>query len=71
MEDGGKIKSVMLGIMDGKGRRGRPNREWIEDIKEWCKNDLYSLTKTAQDRKFWKQMKKFMWDTCGLSAHGP
>jgi len=44
MEDSRKIKSVMLRIMDGKGRRGRPNREWIDDIKEWCKKDLYSLT---------------------------
>jgi len=43
MEDSRRIKSVMSGIMDGKGRRGRPNRKWIDDIKEWCKNDLYSV----------------------------
>jgi len=70
MEDHRKIKSVMLGIMNGKGRRGRPNREWIDDIKEWCKKDLYSLTISAQDRKLWKQMTKFALDTYGLSAHG-
>jgi len=35
-----KIKSMMLGIVDGKGRRGRTNGEWIDDIKEWCKKDL-------------------------------
>ena len=35
------IKSVMLGIMHGKGR---PNREWIDDIKKRCKKDLFSLT---------------------------
>jgi len=34
MEDSRKIESVMLVIMDGKGRRGRPNKEWIDDIKE-------------------------------------
>jgi len=35
MEDSRKIKSVMLGIMDGKGRCGRPNiREWIDNIEE-------------------------------------
>src|SRR6218665_1593340 len=44
LENSRKIKSVMLGIMDGKGRRGRPNMEWIENIKEWCNKDLYSLT---------------------------
>jgi len=30
--------------MNGKGRRGRPNCEWIEDINEWCQKDLYNLT---------------------------
>jgi len=49
MEDSIKIKSVMLGIMDWKRRRGRPNWEWIDDIKEWCKNDLYSLTISERD----------------------
>jgi len=41
--------------MDGKGRRGRPNMEWVGNIKEWCNKDLYSLTISALDRKFWKQ----------------
>jgi len=56
----------MLGIMDGKGRRGRPNREWIDDIKEWCQKYLYSLTISAQDWKLWKQTMKFALDTYGL-----
>ena len=60
----------MLGIMDGKGRRGRPNMEWIDNIKEWCNKDLYSLTISALDRKLWTQMIKFALDTYGLSAHG-
>ena len=36
MENERKIKSVMLGSMDGKGKRGRPKREWLDDIREWC-----------------------------------
>ena len=51
MKNSRKIKSVMLGIMDGKGRRGRPNMEWLDNIKEWCNKDLYSLTISALDRK--------------------
>ena len=70
MENSRKIKSVMLGIMDGKGRHGRPNMEWIDNIKEWCNKDLYSLTISALDRKLWKQTIKFALDTYGLSAHG-
>ena len=50
--------------MDGKGRRGIPNREWIDDdIKEWCKKDLYSLIVSARDRGLWKQTTKFVLDT--------
>src|SRR6218665_3611163 len=47
VENSRKIKSVMLGIMDGKGRRGRHNMEWIDNIKEWCNKDLYSLTRST------------------------
>ena len=53
----------MLGIMDGEGRCGRPNREWIDDIKEWCKQYLYSLTISAGDRKLSKQTMKFVLHT--------
>ena len=70
MKNSRKIKSVMLGIMDAKGRRGGPNREWIDDIKEWCNKDLYRLTVSARVRKLWKQTMKFALDTYGLSAHG-
>jgi len=49
---------------------GRHNMEWIDDIKEWCKTDLYSLTISAQNRKLWKYMMKFASDTYGFSAHG-
>ena len=70
VENSRKIKSVMLGITDGKGRRGRPNMEWIDNIKDWCNTDLHSLTISALGRTFWKQTIKFALDNYGLSAHG-
>ena len=39
MENERKMKSVILGSMDGKGKRGRPKREWLDDIREWCQKD--------------------------------
>jgi len=36
MNDKRKIKIVMLGEVEGANRRGRPCREWLDDIKEWC-----------------------------------
>ena len=69
---------MVLGILDGKERQERPNREWTDDIREcpvWCKQDLHvglhSLTRIVQKRGLRKQMIKFAMDTYGLSAHGP
>src|SRR6218665_1728409 len=43
--------------------------EDLDDIKEWWKKDLYSLTLICMRPKFWKQTMKFALDTYGLSAH--
>jgi len=31
-----KIRSVMMGMMEGNQRKGRPCREWLDDIWDWC-----------------------------------
>jgi len=36
MDNSRKMKSAMAGLMEGAGRKGRPCREWIEDIEDWC-----------------------------------
>ena len=36
MKNSGKIRGVMMEKMGGTGKRGRPHREWLDDIKEWC-----------------------------------
>jgi len=38
MDNCRKIKSVAMGMMDGDNRKGRPYREGLDDIKEWCQN---------------------------------
>src|SRR5437870_848373 len=43
MENERKIKSVMLGSMDGRGKRGRPKREWLDDIRDWCQKDIQTM----------------------------
>ena len=54
MDDSRKIKSVMFGMMNGNTRRGRPSREWLDDIQDWCGKDLHSLSLEAQDRDRWR-----------------
>ena len=36
MSNGRLIKKVVFGIMDGTPWRGRPSREWLDDIQDWC-----------------------------------
>ena len=70
MDDGRKIKTVMLGSMDGGNRRGRPCREWADDIRDWCGKDIHSLSLLAQDRDGWRSVVQCALDTYGPSAHG-
>jgi len=34
MDNSRKIKRMVMGVMEGDNRRGRPYREWLDDIKE-------------------------------------
>jgi len=36
MRDDRLVKTSMFGRMDGKSVRGRPHREWLNDIMDWC-----------------------------------
>ena len=47
MENNRKIKDVMTGMMEGTGRRGRPCREWMDDITDWCQTDVQQIESTG------------------------
>ena len=64
------ILAVMTGTMEGTGKRGRPHREWLDDITEWCQKDLHHLCEATRDRVRWKLLMQCAVDTYGLSAHG-
>src|SRR6218665_1070370 len=71
MKNNRKIKDVMTGMMEGTGRRGRPCREWMDDITDWCQTDARRLSLLAQDRDTWKMIMKNALDTYGLCATVP
>jgi hypothetical protein len=56
MDDCRLIKHLIFGKMDGKPRRGRPCREWLDDITEWCQRSGHDLFHLAQDRRAWKNL---------------
>src|SRR6218665_3963362 len=70
MKNNRKIKDVMTGMMEGTGRRGRPCREWMDDVTECCQTDVHRLSLLAQDRFTWKMIMKNALGTYGLCAHG-
>jgi len=70
MDNSRKIKSVVMGVMDGDNSRGRPHGEWLDDIKEWCQKDIHLLIRIAKDLNKWRQVVTYLLDTYGLSAHG-
>ena len=49
-------KTVLTGRMEGKRGRGRPRRQWYDDIREWTGNQLYTNIMLAQDRVAWRGM---------------
>ena len=65
MSDNGKIKTLVFGIMDGSNRRGRPHREWADDIVQWCGASLQELSHSAQDRQKWAAIVTAALDTNG------
>jgi hypothetical protein len=65
MEDNRLVKCVVFGIMDGATRRGRPSREWLDDIKEWCQMDIHTLSRMARDRAQWRGIVRRALDTNG------
>jgi len=43
----------VFGMMDGSNKRGRPHREWSDDIKQWCGATLQELRHAALNRQRW------------------
>ena len=64
MNDSRKIKTLVFGMMDGS------NREWSDDIEQWCGTTLQELSHDALDRQRWAAIARMASDTNGHWAHG-
>jgi len=65
MEDTRLVKNVVFGKIEGRSRRGRLNREWLDDIEEWCQEDNHSFSRKAQDRDLWRRTVNYAVNTDG------
>ena len=65
MSDDRLIRTVIFGDMEGTNRRGRPRREWLNDIQEWCNMDVYSLYTAAKNSEEWSTIVRTSVETNG------
>ena len=65
MDNSRKIKTLVFGMMDGSNKRGRPHREWSDDIEQWCGITLQELSHAALDRQLWTVIVTMASDTNG------
>jgi len=65
MKDARMLKAIVFGVMEDKARKGRPCREYTDDIMDWCKEDLHTLRWKATDRAEWQRVVRHAIDTNG------
>jgi len=58
MSNSRKLKSVMMAVMEGYQRRGRPCREGLDDIGDWCQDKIHMLSRMVFDRNEWRHLHK-------------
>ena len=54
------VRSKIKGMIEGKRRRGRPQRRWITDIHEWCDTSWADINKIVIDGVIWKSICSYM-----------
>ena len=49
---------IIEGYVEGKRKRGRQKKKWIDNIKEWTGLTYTEAKRLAQDRKLWREETK-------------
>ena len=52
----GLAKIILQGNVEGKRSRGRPKKQWIDNIKEWTGKGFNELNEIVYDRKKWRKL---------------
>src|SRR6218665_2047545 len=65
MENDKKIKSVVFGRLDETNKRGRPHKEWMDNITDWCGASIQELYHAALEKQKWRRITRTASGTCG------
>ena len=49
-------KTILQGTVEGKRKRGRQRKSWIDNIKEWTDCPADHLIRMAEDRERWRSL---------------
>ena len=49
-------KAIMWGQLEGSGKRGRPNRRWVDSVKEAPGMNPQELSRAVEDRTLWTSL---------------
>ena len=47
------VYTILQGTGEGKGVRGRPAIQWLDDVKEWTGLSLNAMWSVPEDRVAW------------------
>ena len=49
-------KTILQGTLEGKRKRGRQRKCWMDNIKDWTQMNMAQLLKKANDRPGWREL---------------
>ena len=49
------VKNIFEGLVNGRRRRGRPQRRWRDDISEWVNLPWTQINEACRDKRYWRQ----------------
>ena len=52
----GLTKVILQGTVEGRRRRGRPNKSWIDNIAEWTGKSFAETQAMAHNRQEWREL---------------